>query len=421
MVNQFIALSQEIIKAHDPSINTQAGGPLYFVMILPGSKIYEDIQSNIDIINNNVAISTAITNEDKILLLENFGIEQKQGTPATGKIKIVVSTELSVYSFPSGTIFLHELDEAFLLVNDLIIDTTESVEAIVDIQTDGPSDIFLEIGEILSSSLYSNLIISSTVSTQVSNGNLEETADELLVRIRSVLARNTISIDGIKFVLKEIFSNIIDIVVATGIDASSRKDLNRKSGVPIDVYIKLPLTAIQETLHSTSGIFVIEKIIVELQENSENIISIDKINAGTSFEKNILFTDRTITELTVIYTTPEGLEEIQNYVDSATNFPMGVDILVKQPNPVLVTGTILFKDPSIDLAEVTRNLQNYISVHAIKEFFMSDLITAINLQSFELPIIFNFANLYTDSNINIENKYSEPYSAYYYSSIQLSN
>lgn len=418
MVNQFIALSQGIIAAHDPDINVQAGGPLYFVMILPGSKIYSDIQNEIDTINNNTAISTA---EDKTLLLENFEMEQKTGTPAFGKIKIVVSPELGIYSFPAGTVFLHDSEETFVLTDDLIIDTSKTTEAIVDIETDTSSDIFLEIGEALTSSLYGELIVSSTVSTQVSNGNTEETDEELLTRIRSALARNTISKDGMEFVLKEAFSSIIDIVVATGAEAVSRKDLNRKSGTPIDVYVKLPLATIEETLYSTNGTFVVEKIIIELQEASETIVSSSKLNMGTVFEKNMLLTGANIVELKVTYTTPEGIVDIQDYVDAANNFPMGVDVLIKQPAPIFITGSILFEDPTIDLKIVDTNLRNYFGVHKIEEFFMSDLITTIKLESFELPIVFSFANLYTGVSMDINNKYSEPYSAYYYSNIQLTS
>lgn len=296
----------DLLKEKFPESNLDPGGALYFLLFGPTNQIYTDIQADIEKALKESSLDTA---ENKDPLLANFSIQRKEGAYGVGELYLSMKSNLSLYIFPSGTLFQG---------GELI--STEAVEfstsATIPVRTTSKTEKVYLVGTPITSSAYPSLVQACYVSTQVSGGYAEEATSDWEERIQNTLEKTPTTEGGLRYFLKQEFPEVIDVKVSR-----TTRERIRRRGVEIDAYIKLPLEKVIPTSTTIDDIVIFS-----------DLTPTSTLNRGTYTERNVFAT------IPTYYYRPYRFKEIQEWVNDNEVFPLGLDILLVQPNPYIVTG-----------------------------------------------------------------------------------
>jgi hypothetical protein len=214
---------------------------------------------------------------------------------------------LPIYIFQKGSIFQE---------GELV--STESVEftgtAIIDVETYSNTSKIYTAGTPVTSVVYPNLVESAYVSTQISGGTENETLIDWQERIQDYLTQTPTTEGGLRAFLIRSYPEVIDIKA----NRTTTPRL-RKTGIEIDIYIKLP---VEKIIPSTN---IIEDIIILCDKEP-----LSTVNRGLWNEKNTFLTTPNY------YYRPYKFKEIQEWVNTNENFSLGLDILLVQPTPYFI-------------------------------------------------------------------------------------
>ena len=388
-MNQYISLMQQIVKEYDPDINVRTGSVLYYLILLPAATIYEYINSLINILFNN---SNLVTAENKEPLLSNFGVPQYTGTKGVGELELRLNDKQDSYFFPKGTIFTSEFNDIVLLTEDTSVSNTISLTLKVETETN--TDKIYFVGEKFTCSIYGTLIESCEVKTQIGGGKSDENIDDWQARIMETLSQTTTTSLGVYNAIKKQFPKIIDI------------KCNDRT-----VYIKSPLTTKTKKIklidYDNSRVAIIEDNIAKITYCPYKIKKIVTTQQGTSKEKNLVYLETsTIDEVEITYYSPYLVPECQSFVDNKEVFPIGFSLLIKQANPIFISGEIKGIGSSL-------KVQEYILNTKIGSLTISDILVDNEITKYELPIYLTMEDTYRKLISVINNEYLFSNSAYY--------
>lgn len=346
-----ITIVQQILNELNPSLNVKVGSPLYFTMVLPMSKLYEDLLTRIETtkIDSALGLTTDETRVDA--LLTNFGVQRISGIPARGKLFVELSPSVAIYVFPIGSTFTHE--------DGTIVQTTEDITATesfeVEVETlEGTTKVY-DVGNAFISTLYGSLVLSSTVSAQIAGGIERETNEQLISRIQTELTENTVTSTGVRVKLQNTFKEIID--------SKTIQDI---------IYIK---TGVEKITVNSSGVISNPVLFYESLPNGAELSQVDYFNWVISLPENTEF----------VYYTSKTIKEAEDYLNSNDILPLGITYKVRFGNIVFVSGNI----KSIAKKE-TEDFLSFFLNYKIGNFSMSDFVNSLKNKDIVYPIELTF-------------------------------
>ena len=365
---------REIITEYNSAINTRVGSVLYFFLVAPAAAVYTYITGLVTTFSQQMAINTAT---DKTALISNFGLDKYSGVTAKGGLTLQLSSKQTFYNFPEGTLFEYVDGNTVVSTTDILVSATTT--ATIPVETSTQTSTIYSVGDIFSCTIYGTLVEACYVSTQIAGGTEAETDDGFLTRMREYLNNSASTPIGLALRITSNYT-IIDCLVNRG-TMGIRQGLNRLSGVPIDVYIKGLITEKEVTLYKrTDGLFRLNDMVFEVVSSSSPLTTPLKYHELTSFEYNTY--SAVPNSVTIKYLTVD-ISSIQTYVDTSSEIPIGLDILIRHATPVYISGTIYTTN---DISTQLNTMEQYVTHHKIIQFEPTTMLASAGITQYDLPL-----------------------------------
>jgi len=294
-----------------PSIETRSGSAFRSLIITPAATIYALIIKELDTFNeslNILDIDTSTVDESVLeAQLNNFLITRKTGSTSSGILKVAVLTDKE-YVVSASTLFLTSEGVSFTTGVDKVI-------AAEDLLSDGETSFFLlpvtsvnPTSAIVSQGSVLTLDLIGFIDRAVSNisayadfsqGRDTETIEEFRDRAaESITVRDLVTTKSIITVMKEQFSEILDVVPIGYGDLEMLRDLiypfEVHKGGDVDIFVRSD---------RIPGTFVIEKIVpdslfIDLVAPEVPLLRIESL---TKIENNLVVTLQEDVDYTLQY------------------------------------------------------------------------------------------------------------------------
>lgn len=211
-------------KEFNPNFSTSEGTAVRDLFVKPFSVIFQPIVDEILRVRANLSLKGAenLTEEDLDLLAANFFVTRRQGSKASGVVRVFFNEPVDEF-LPTGTIFIAASGARFASVVDTTITSTGlrlntygdlfywdvDVEA-EQVGTSGniPADLISD------TESGSDKIVDVTNPAAFSGGTEAETNAQLMDRLAiAITFRNLLNDPGAKLILLENFPRLIDVMV----------------------------------------------------------------------------------------------------------------------------------------------------------------------------------------------------------------
>lgn len=413
IVNYFIVF----LKDRYPELDLRIGTAVRDLVLEPLADLFHDFLNRLQNLENFLKGETL---DEELLekFLQNFFLERKLGTKASGLVRVYLAKNKDV-RIPEGTKFyinetkwLETREGYTFLKKDLKYDSLNN-RWYVEVPVEAPqfgSDYNLPKGHILEPEPFDHYVLTAETATEITGGTDKESIEDFKKRVEKALTvRNLISRRSIETVLLDRFDKVVKVYAVGFGDPEMKRDfvqdVNLHLGGCVDIYVKFTNPPKRTTVAVGADGTISIPGLLRILTHGVSVVRVDRNKSFSSFTTVALNVANTSVEVEYA----PDIQEIQAYLSRSDVRPLTVDLLARCMYPVYLTGTVQVRSIK-PLSDIEAQVNDWI--YHLDEFSISDLVNKLyklGVDEVKMPLVINATLIlpdYTTKTIQITDRFS---------------